>query len=112
MPMISAPTPEAECKRILFELGFPAHLAGYKQLRCGIPKFAQDDQQCLIGELYPYIAQMLNYSDERAVERSIGRAIRYTWKNGNREAWEKYFPGCKEMPANKRFIATIAEYIK
>lgn len=113
MHTIPAPSPEAiaECKRILLEIGFPAHRAGYKQLKCGIPRFAMDDQQSLTGELYPYIAETLGYTDERAVERSIRRAILYVWQHGNRDAWEKYFPGCRNVPSNKRFIATIAEYL-
>ena len=112
MLTISESSPEAKSVLILLELGLPAHRAGYKQLRCGIPRFALDDQQSLNSELYPYIAETLNYSDGRAVERSIGRVIKFAWEHGSKEAWEKYFPGCNKIPTNKRFIATIAEYIK
>ena len=102
---------EEKCKGILLELGFPAHFSGYKQLKVAIPKFAGDIQQSLVSELYPYVAEALDYSDGRAVERSVRRAIIYVWENGDKKAWDKYFPGLTEVPTNKRFIATISEYI-
>lgn len=111
MQTVISSIPEEKCAHILLEIGFPAHRAGYKQLKCGIPRFAEDKQQSITSELYPYIADALGYSDWRAVERSIGRVIEYTWKHGIQDSWEKYFPGCKDMPTNKRFIATIAEHI-
>ena len=99
------------CKQILLQLGFCAHHSGYKQLKIGILQFLLDDQQCLDSELYPYIVRELNCTDEDAVERSIGRSIAFAWNHSDRERWEKYFPGCKKVPSNKRFIATIAEFI-
>ena len=103
---------ELKCRQILLDLGFSAHHCGYKQLKMGIPQFALDDQQSLASELYPYIVNELNYTDVDAVERSIGRSISFAWNNGNRAEWEKFFPGCDKAPSNKRFIATIAEFIK
>ncbi|MBQ8358296.1 MAG: sporulation initiation factor Spo0A C-terminal domain-containing protein [Oscillospiraceae bacterium] len=105
-------SPKDECKNILLELGFPVHCTGYKQLKVGIPQFALDDQQSLAYELYPFISQTLNCTQPSAVERSIGRSIARAWQYGSRDAWEKYFPGSRRAPTNKRFIATIAEYIK
>lgn len=103
---------EAECKRILLELGFSPHRVGYERLKCGILEFALDTQQGLAYELYPFIAKKLNCTQASAVERSIGKAISCAWEYGNRDAWEKYFPNCRRAPTNKKFIATIVEYIK
>ena len=100
------------CKQILLELGFSPHLAGYKQLKCGILQFALDDRQCLTFELYPLISQKLNCSGASAIERSIRRSIALAWKNGSQREWEKYFPGYTKPPTNKQFIAVIAELIK
>ena len=109
---IQSNTETAEnCRRILLNLGFCAHHSGYKQLKIGIVRYSLDDQQCLDSELYPYIVKELNCIDEEAVERSIGRSIAFAWNHGDREKWEQYFPGCKKTPSNKRFIATIAEFV-
>ena len=97
---------------ILLHLQIAAHLYGYKQLRVAIPRFAQDTSQSLSKDLYPYVAQALDCVSWQSVEHAIRDAIAYGWEKGDREVWNMYFPGCREMPSNKRFIATLAEYIK
>lgn len=97
---------------MLLELGIPAHRVGYSQLRLAIAHFANDKHQSVAGELYPRIAQELGYPDWKAVEQGIRKAILHTWENGDRLVWKKYFPGCKTVPSNKQFIATLAEHIK
>ena len=101
-----------DLKGILFELGIPAHKVGYRYLLNAVPQFAANNQQMLCAELYPCIAEQLNCTDGRAVEHAIRTTIRYAWKKGSQTAWAKYFPSCKRPPTNKRFIATIAEYLK
>lgn len=98
--------------RILLHFQFPVHRIGYKQLCCAISRFAQDPTQSLSKDLYPYIAEQMGYPDWRAIETAIRGVIADAWRNGNREAWTYYFPGLTCAPSNKRFIATLAEYIQ
>lgn len=96
---------------ILMELSVPPHRIGYLQLTLAIPLFKKDKQQSMATDLYPTIAAHLGYPDWRAVEHAIRDVIVYAWEHRNQKTWDKYFPNCTEIPSNKRFIATIAEYI-
>lgn len=98
--------------RILLHFHPPVHRIGYKQLCCAISRFAQDPTQSLSKDLYPYIAEQMGYPDWRAIETAIRGVIADAWRNGNREAWTYYFPDLTCAPSNKRFIATLAEYIQ
>jgi len=109
-PPVSAPYDTLV--RILLHLQVPAHRIGYTQLCEAIPRFAQDTTQSITKDVYPYVAAQLGYPDWRAVESAIRDVIADTWENGNRDAWESYFPGYTSAPSNKRFIATLAEYLK
>lgn len=97
---------------LLNEFRFPVHRIGCKQLRIAIPMYAEDSTQCLTKNIYPHIGKVLNCSDWRAVEHSIRDVIVCAWENGDRAAWDKYFPEYKKPPSNKVFIATIAEYAR
>lgn len=97
--------------QLLLELGIPAHRVGYEQLCVALPHFARDKQQCLSTELYPFVAERLRYSDWRAVEHAIREVIACGWKHRDPAVWSRYFPGFRRAPSNKRFIATLAEYI-
>ena len=103
-----APT---KISHLLIELSIAASRAGFQQLCVGIPRFKLDTQQSMAGELYPYIAETLGYPDWRAVEHAIRSAIAAAWEERNPKVWNRYFPGLTEPPSNKRFIATLAEYI-
>ena len=93
-------------------LNVPVHLSGYRYLCIAIPLFARDISQLMCGELYPAIAQELGYTDWRAVEFAIRRAILWAWEHGDPEVWNEYFPGINKAPTNKQFIATLAQRIK
>ena len=96
----------------LRRLNVPAHLSGYRYLCIAIPLFAEDISQPMCAELYPAVAGKLNYTDWRAVEFAIRRAILWAWEHGEREIWSSYFPGSTKAPSNKLFIATLAQRIK
>lgn len=114
MSIIIEPTADqaTRTKAILHELGIAVHRIGYKQLRIGIPRFAQDDSMSLTKELYPYIAHELGCSDWRTIEHSIRGVILTAWERRDPEVWTAYFPACRKAPSNKLFIATLAERIK
>ena len=89
-------------------LGISAHSEGGKQLRVGIPLFAQDPRQKLKYQLYPAIAEICDTTDN-GVERMIRRTIEDAWKVRNQDIWQEYFPKLKRYPSNKVFISTLAE---
>ena len=97
--------------RILHQLGCPVHRIGFRQLCIAIPLFAKGEVSSVCKELYPLIARTMGNSDWRAVERSIRCEILDGWKNGDAEAWERFFPGRRKAPSNKEFICTMAELI-
>ena len=100
----------------LHQLGFPVHLDGYKQLCVALPLFARNPQQLLTKELYPAIAKQFDHKDIRAVERSIRKAIRDTWKCRDNATWRKYFSfnsqGYIPCPTTKEFLCRIAEILR
>ena len=97
---------------ILRELRFGVHRLGYRQLLLMIPRYARDGELSLSKELYPYAAASLGQSAWQAVEHAVRIAIQDAWERGGPAVWERYFPGLGRVPSNKRFIATIAEWIK
>lgn len=92
-------------------LNFYPHRDGYKQLSVGLPLFAADTHQGLTKELYPAIADALGYSDWRAVEKSIHRAICNAWDARDPQVWAKYFPD-GTCPNNKHFLSRLAELME
>ncbi|MBQ7768803.1 MAG: response regulator [Oscillospiraceae bacterium] len=93
----------------LHALGFRTNLDGYRQLREGIPVYAQNPEMLLSKELYPAIGDIFGLPDCRTVEHSIRKAITDAWSRRNPIVWEKYFPGATEAPTNKVFISKLAE---
>lgn len=96
----------------LCRLNIPIHLSGHRQLCLAIPLFATDISQQMCNEIYPAVSKLLGYTDWRAVEFSIRRAILSAWEHGDPEVWDEYFPGIHRAPSNKQFIATLAMRIK
>lgn len=101
-------TYQEQARKILHEFRFPMHQSGYRQLCTAIPMYAENPEISMTKELYPHLSKQFG----RDVESSIRRAILFTWEHGNREAWEKYFPGHMKAPSNLVFIAAIAEQLK
>ena len=63
----------------LLRLGYSPHLDGFRQLRVGVPLFAQDPHQLLSKELYPAIASLCGSKGGKSVERSIRTATKDAW---------------------------------
>lgn len=105
--------PQATASRYLIELNIPPNLDGFKQLKAGIPLYAQDSTQRITKELYPKIAALFGCSNPNQVERSIRSAIHYGWARRDPKVWAKYFPpdanGNIKCPTTKEFIACLAE---
>ena len=104
--------PQSIVSRHLQRLGLNPAMDGTKQLRVGIPLFAQDQNQRLAKELYPIIASLCRNGSVDQVEHSIRDAIHQAWQNRDEEVWRCYFPHPKgtvpKCPNNKLFIARIA----
>ena len=100
---------ERKVRQLLWELGFPPHTMGYKQLCIAIPLYGKDREQSLSCNLYPAVAEVFHLRDSRAVERAIRTAITKAWQN--QAGWERYFPGHTKPPSNKVFIAAMAEQL-
>ena len=96
----------------LRRLRIPVYLSGYRCLCAAIPLFALDFSQPMCSELYPAVAQRLDYVDWRAVEFAIRRTILAGWEHRDPAVWNEYFPGASKAPTNKEFIATLALGIK
>ncbi|MBE6982880.1 MAG: hypothetical protein E7435_01135 [Ruminococcaceae bacterium] len=95
----------------LRKLGFPVYRNGFRCLRYAIPRFSQDPNQSITKELYPYVAERLQFTGWMAVEKAVREAISAAWKNRDPKKWEELFPGCEKAPSNKQLIATLAELL-
>ena len=96
----------------LRQLNAPVHLSGYRCLCVAVLLFARDISQPMCGEPYPAVAEALGYTDWRAVEFAICRAILWAWEHRDPAVWEEYFPSAVKAPSNKQFIATLAKRSK
>ena len=105
--------PQTITSRYLTELGIPQNLAGFKQLKVGIPLYAQDSDQKETKELFPNISKLIGQYTPTQIERSIRVAIQAGTKRGDPKVWRKYFPvddnGTIKPPTSKQFIACLAE---
>lgn len=105
---------EETVTNILHEFGIPAHLKGYSYLRVAIILMANDSGylNAVTKKLYPDIAKEFDATPSR-VERAMRHAIHHSWKNGEREVFNKHFGRImNKMPTTSEFIATIADEIK
>ena len=106
---ISHNDPQSVAASHLSALGIASEEDGGKQLRVGIPLYAQDCRQKLKYELYPAIAEICGTTGG-AVEHAIRRTIEDGWNQRNGE-WEMYFPNRRKCPSNKVFLSTLAKKI-
>ena len=102
---------------ILFELGMPSHIRGYRYTVYAI-KIATENPDILdsiTNKLYPAIAEQYGTTAIRC-ERSIRHAIECTWDRGSLDVFEKYFGNTisitKGKPTNSEFIARMANIVK
>lgn len=107
---------ENQVTRILWELGAPAHVKGFRFLReAVIIALAQPDtMDSMTKVLYPSIADLYGASPSY-VERGIRRVIEVAWERCAPDVLEKYFGHTlsneKTKPTNSEFIAVLCEYI-
>lgn len=102
---------EAAARELLVKLGFDPELDGYVYLVYMIPRYARDRQRKLSGDLYAEVATVYNTS-EGNVETAVRYAIEKSWGHGDAELWAACFPNGKRHPANKQFIAVMAQRVK
>lgn len=102
---------------ILFELGMPSHIRGYRYTVYAI-KIATENPDILdsiTNKLYPAIAGQYGTTAIRC-ERSIRHAIECTWDRGSLDVFEKYFGNTisitKGKPTNSEFIVRMANIVK
>ncbi|MBE7029071.1 MAG: sporulation transcription factor Spo0A [Ruminococcaceae bacterium] len=108
---------ENKVTSIIHKIGIPAHIKGYKYLRCAIKKTIIDEDiiNSVTKELYPEVAKAYNTTPPR-VERAIRHAIEVAWNRGEEETLNKIFgytvQSNKGKPTNSEFIAMIADRLR
>ena len=97
------------------ELRVFVHHKGYRYLRRCIVLTVKDETLAddLKKRLYVMVAEEYGVNFQQ-VERSIRSAIERAWEQANIDIIEKYFGyyNPDDCPSNKRFITTVAEYIR
>lgn len=97
---------------MLLQLGFSAHLDGFRYLCKAIPLFSADPSQAITKELYVAVGTLFN-KDARQVERSIRSAIESAWKRRSDAQWAQHFTpapgGGVPRLSNGKFIANLAQ---
>ncbi len=106
----AAADPGAGVERILLDLGLNPKHQGFRYLCSCVQLMARHPGIPVTKELYPAVAAELNVNAMQ-VERSSRTAIEAAWKNGSREAWEKFFPGM-DRPSNSVFISRLASKLR
>ncbi|MDP4090434.1 MAG: sporulation transcription factor Spo0A [Bacillota bacterium] len=108
---------EDRISEIIWRIGIPAHIYGYKYIRDAIGMVVQNVEllSSITKILYPTIAEKYHTTPSR-VERSIRHAIEIVWNRGQAEELRDIFGTTliysKERPTNSEFIAFIADHIK
>ena len=102
---------------ILHKIGVPAHIKGYKYLRCAIVKTVvrPDIIGAVTKELYPGVAECFDTTPSR-VERAIRHAIEVAWDRGDIDFLNAYFGSTihtsRGKPTNSELIAMIADRLR
>jgi CheY-like chemotaxis protein len=93
---------------LLTEMGSPGW-DSEKLLLSGVPLFAQDRNQSMIKDFYTGVAELCGCDNWNQAESGIRRLKEYVWTNGSTAIREKFFPGCKECPRNRKFLSRLAD---
>lgn len=100
-------------KEILFRLGVPAHLDGYRNMVEAI-KIVMYAPNIPVRTLYAEVAAKTGKSG--CIDRAIRHAIEVAWARGNVEEQERYFGGTVDpkrgMPTASHLIWTLADEVK
>lgn len=108
---------EGRITEVLHELGVPAHINGYKYLRCAILTAMENPgiMDAVTSELYPLIAREFQSTGSR-VERGIRHAIEAAWYRGDLGVFQKWFGNTivaeRGKPTNSEFIAMVADTLR
>lgn len=109
-----------EISELLYKMGVPAHIRGYKYLRDAIELVVKDESilQAITKNLYPSVGEKHGGCSASKVERAIRHAIELTFLNGNMDLLNKIFASrtgihlLNGKPSNSEFIATVAEWLR
>ena len=100
-------------KEILFRLGVPAHLDGYRNIVEAV-KIVMDTPNIPVVTLYAEVAAKTGKSG--CIDRSMRHAIEVAWARGNVEEQERYFGYTVDpkrgMPTVGNLVWTLAEEVK
>ena len=105
---------EDRCTRMLFEVGVPANLQGFRYLRTAISKVIDDPEllNAVTKKLYPTIAEIYGVGPT-VIERSIRHAIEVAFNRKGTEGINKLFDceicDYRYKPSNSELIALLAE---
>lgn len=105
---------EMKVTNLLKEMGFPAHIRGYRYVRYAII-YALNNSEALDSmtkDLYLAVAKKFETTSP-CVERAIRHAIEVAWDRGDIDVLQRYFgytiqPG-RGKPTNSEFIAMIVD---
>ena len=125
MPVFNDPgknlPPEVELEmrvtNIIHDIGVPAHIKGYQDLREAIIMTVKDMDiiNAITKVLYPTVAKRYKTTSSR-VERAIRHAIEVAWDRGDVEVLNGFFgytvSNVKGKPTNSEFISMIADRIR
>lgn len=103
------PEPSDPLRAHLLRLRLSPRLLGFSYISEGVRRLSGNPQLRITKELYPDLARQFGTTPE-AVEQAIRSCIRDAWLRRDPKIWDRYFPGCVKCPANREFMATLAEY--
>ena len=108
---------EQQVADLLIQIGVPAHLKGYKYIRCAVGLIVEDHNYLDGGVtkmLYPEVAKRFSTTASR-VERGIRHAIEVAWNRADFDVIQDLFGytvnPLKGKPTNSEFIAMLADII-
>ena len=100
--------------KIIWGIGIPAHIKGYRYLRSAIIMVFKNPEliDSITKRLYPDLAKEYKTTPSR-IERGIRHAITTAWNRGPTEKMLEIFSNQKNLKTtNSQFIATISEQIR
>lgn len=101
-------------KRMLQELGVPAHIKGYSRLACAIRIVVDDPAlaEAITKGLYPAVAKEFGDTPTR-VERAIRHAVELSFERADFATIDRYFGNTtsakRGKATNSEFITRLAE---
>lgn len=105
------PEPYVRITGALLSMGIRSKHDGFAFLLPAILYRARHPRSAITKEIYPAVADACGATATQ-VERDIRLAIESGWDTGNREIWERLFPGQRKRPSNDLFIRRMAEILR